>query len=751
MSRARSLPSELPSEEHVHDDGAPSHEHNCMHGRLLRAHDVQQTPQRYAVPVAPRLRGTRRRELSPSLGADDDASGERARKPLRIHVDTSRVDSDPGHSCFSISDKFYNENGIRQAACGWTDLITPQKKQLLTTRLIPQAVGFMSGLLSVDRVQGRLRLGSSTCGYQGGVQVPAWMRDEGVPDADFVVFVTMRPIASSDTIAYSGHCELDQAGRPIAAHFNWAPAEMPRAETDWMASYLSRIALHELTHSLVFSAELISYFPPSHIPPRNLDHGVDANTDPFAHGTYGYYGSGITYMPAPAGQRAHIATPKVTRAVQRHFACDSLRGAQLEDGGGAGTALAHWEMRIFRDEYMVGSASPGKRTFSAITAALFADSGWYDVNESHVEPLPWGFHAGCDFVSRKCSEWTRPGYLCSARSQEACSYDRRSQAYCDLSYSALSGGDAPSGFSPLLDHCPVYRSFRNGDCTESSSYSSWMPAGGQERCEQCRCFEATTAYSHTGCFRRRCLNTSALQVKVGGRWRTCDPQGGVLHLAPYDDDLTGSVTCPPASEMCDLDTELWPRLHAIEPRAGPAAGGMRLTLTGAHFDALQPPVTLTFNTAEGVDNAALNLTILSDTLATAVIPALIGATSFARADVRRTPRPSPRPPPRRTGRARSRAAAPVATPRCAPSGVPSSSRMGADTHTHGPPLLRLQLRTAPARVAGHADRPDQPHRLLVRRVRVRPGLALLCRDRCNLRCRRLVGLRHHARIRARGL
>lgn len=59
---------------------------------------------------------------------------------------------------------------------------------------------------------------------------------------------------------------------------------------------------------------------------------------------------------------------------------------------------------------MVGSSSPGKRTFSGITAALFADSGWYDVNETKIEPLPWGHHAGCDFLSKPCTQWTFPRY-----------------------------------------------------------------------------------------------------------------------------------------------------------------------------------------------------------------------------------------------------------------------------------------------------------------------------------------------------
>ena len=62
----------------------------------------------------------------------------------------------------------------------------------------------------------------------------------------------MRPIDSPDTVAYGGHCEVDQTGRPIAAHFNWAPAQMITYSNDERTlHYLSRVAMHELTHAFV--------------------------------------------------------------------------------------------------------------------------------------------------------------------------------------------------------------------------------------------------------------------------------------------------------------------------------------------------------------------------------------------------------------------------------------------------------------------------------------------------------------------
>lgn len=42
-----------------------------------------------------------------------------------------------------------------------------------------------------------------------------------------------------------------------------------------------------------------------------------------------------------------MVTPRVVEEVRKHFDCDRLEGAELEDQGGEGTALTHWEKRIF--------------------------------------------------------------------------------------------------------------------------------------------------------------------------------------------------------------------------------------------------------------------------------------------------------------------------------------------------------------------------------------------------------------------
>ena len=42
-----------------------------------------------------------------------------------------------------------------------------------------------------------------------------------------------------------------------------------------------------------------------------------------------------------------IVTPKVVEEVRKHFDCDELEGAELEDQGEIGTKFTHWEKRVF--------------------------------------------------------------------------------------------------------------------------------------------------------------------------------------------------------------------------------------------------------------------------------------------------------------------------------------------------------------------------------------------------------------------
>ena len=80
-----------------------------------------------------------------------------------------------------------------------------------------------------------------------------------------------------------------------------------------------------------------------------------------------------------------LVTPRVRREVRRHFKCSALEGGELEDQGDFGTAMTHWEKRVFGDEAMTGNHQQlelegrtwrEEQPISRISLAVLQDSGW---------------------------------------------------------------------------------------------------------------------------------------------------------------------------------------------------------------------------------------------------------------------------------------------------------------------------------------------------------------------------------------
>jgi hypothetical protein len=102
------------------------------------------------------------------------------------------------------------------------------------------------------------------------------------------------------------------------------------------------VTLHELTHVLGFSSGFYNQF-------------IDPATDTVipqqdiyeSHTTTG--ANGQTYTTQ------QLIMPGVLSWIRTYFNCSTLTGAQLEDGGGPGTVLSHWEKKTFGNEYMTGA------------------------------------------------------------------------------------------------------------------------------------------------------------------------------------------------------------------------------------------------------------------------------------------------------------------------------------------------------------------------------------------------------------
>jgi len=189
-----------------------------------------------------------------------------------------------------------------------------------------------------------------------------------------------------------------------------------------------------------------------------------------------------------------MVTPAVQREVRRHFNCPTLEGAEMEDQGGDGTALTHWEKRLFQNEAMTGTVHTDSPVYSRITLALLEDSGWYIPDYDKADSLSWGYGAGCDFATKSCKELMQkaadenlPSPFCNSlmggNEKTYCTSDKRSVGSCNLveynnkipriyqnfdSVDGLEDGNIEKvGSSVLLaDFCPYVQEF------------SWLGGGG---------------------------------------------------------------------------------------------------------------------------------------------------------------------------------------------------------------------------------------------------------------------------------
>lgn len=553
----------------------------CLHDRILAEHDRHslfvRAPQDYgseeSVPLQfyhvgeDRVLGRR----VATLDAAEPRQLPDGVAPIRIALDTRHVFSDPGRICTAAGQLYMVGNppdggqprctadltNHCWGVCAADDVVTEERRRRVVAETLPAAASQLQAALSVRRVRGNLMLlPAASCGAFGGVPIPQQYTTTGVANADIVLFITMRP-AGPGVLAWAVQCQEDADARAVAGQVNFNPRTV-------MASLDADIstAVHEITHVLGFSAAKYSRF---------VD--VNGNTRPLSQVLQSQQRAGAGGLQYEVQV---LITPSVASFMQQHYGCDSITGAQLEDGGGAGTALSHWEKRQVFNEFMTGVREPTGSVFSALTLALLADSGWYAVNYSRAEPLLWGKNQGCGFETETCDCALRPGadrsqcawtpgrYSCSpAANEPLCLFDHSAKAVCTARQytSALPEHfrffSAPNigGSSPLLDFCPVPTAAGNGICADASLNSDGRRGTGETFGPGSRCFinslvqegmSVTGPGVRPGCYPVTCIGNSTVQVGIGGQLITCPPDGGTITVPGF----RGELECPPAARIC---------------------------------------------------------------------------------------------------------------------------------------------------------------------------------------------------------
>uniref|UniRef100_A0A8C3S5I5 Leishmanolysin-like peptidase n=1 Tax=Chelydra serpentina TaxID=8475 RepID=A0A8C3S5I5_CHESE len=399
--------------------------------------------------------------------------------------------------------------------------LLPEKRHLIKNKLFPQAISYLEKTFQVRKPTGTISLSRQCATNQylrkkgdphrycrgacaehtrcGPVIVPeehlqqcricnekqwhcgpAGLPDqEGVRDADFVLYVsalTTERCGQENIIAYAAYCQLEaEMDRPVAGYANLCP-NMISTQAQEFIGMLSTVK-HEIIHALGFSAGLFAFYHDDDGNP--LTARYEDGLPPFNDSLGLYQWSNKVVVKAVRlwdirGNKMlrHdvflLITPRVVEEARKHFDCPILEGMELENQGGMGTELNHWEKRLLENEAMTGSHTQN-RVFSRITLALMEDTG-----RQLVSPY-------CDTLRSNPLQLT-------------CRQDQKAVAVCNLQkfpkqlpqeyqyFDSLNGvpsEDLPyyGGSVEIADYCPFSQEF------------SWHLSGEFQRSSDCRIME----------------------------------------------------------------------------------------------------------------------------------------------------------------------------------------------------------------------------------------------------------------------
>ncbi|KAK2165783.1 hypothetical protein LSH36_45g05007 [Paralvinella palmiformis] len=214
----------------------------------------------------------------------------------------------------------------------------------------------------------------------------------GVRDSDFILYISAHQTdrcSIGTTVAYAAYCQLERTlDRPVAGYVNLCPNSISTKGHD--LHQMHSTIKHEILHALGFSAGLYAFYRDQHGEP--LTPRLSSTGKPVFNQTAQLYQWSDhvirTITRENWGTRngpitktiSMLVTPKVVEHVREHFACPALEGAELEDQGVIGTAITHWEKRVFENEVMTGTYTQNP-LISDITLALMEDTG-----KQHIHP-----------------------------------------------------------------------------------------------------------------------------------------------------------------------------------------------------------------------------------------------------------------------------------------------------------------------------------------------------------------------------
>eukprot|EP00485_Elphidium_margaritaceum_P002191 CAMPEP_0202704974 /NCGR_PEP_ID=MMETSP1385-20130828/17570_1 /ASSEMBLY_ACC=CAM_ASM_000861 /TAXON_ID=933848 /ORGANISM="Elphidium margaritaceum" /LENGTH=699 /DNA_ID=CAMNT_0049363103 /DNA_START=163 /DNA_END=2262 /DNA_ORIENTATION=+ len=418
---------------------------------------------------------------------DPDGSG--VFDNIRLHYDTSQLELDWA----SYAQKDYFVNDVVPAAQQWI-------QKAFMVRPVDGPLTFTAGTNTV-------------CGNgESSVTIPDSMFDgqgSGLSDTDIVIYVRGNPALDSDikcqdVMGFAAYCRTNSRSRPIAGYINLCRSTIQFRISSGVLTWeeVLTLLIHETFHVLGFSADGFANF-------------VDDAGQPLGD-------SNVWQSVTRRGKtRTEIILPTVVEKAREFYGCSTLTGLEVEEFSGTGIS-SHWENRVVPYDVMI-SYVPLASPFSSFTLAVFADSGWYNINWEYAQQSPYGRNEGCEFFDDLCVTSQQSNF-----DDTFCGRDQIKSGSCKIpignSFCKGANGSYPvipssqqyfdssqlGGDNVYPDYCPMFELYNNGDCREiydgqSVQQTVDLTGGLIAQNSKCAAVESSINGLLTSCYPTECI------------------------------------------------------------------------------------------------------------------------------------------------------------------------------------------------------------------------------------------------------
>jgi len=392
-------------------------------------------------------------------------------------------------------------------------------KEYIQTDLIPSVVDYLQGALKIKRpLKTPLRLPKAQkkiC----GAPTPNIYHTTGV-EADFSLVVVTSALINNTCAAEAFVCHRVPTGRPGIGKLMFNTELLPLPKGNHLVHERNvNLAIHELVHTLGFNKPSYKFY---------IDEAGNPRADHFRA------------IQINGEERYILDLEPLTNRLRKHFGCNSIQGALLENDGGNGSIHSHFERRVFLYEVMTSGIIPGQRV-SEFTLAALEGSGWYVADYSFAEPFFFGEGQGCDFYNGPKINADTEEYCAEERSM-GCAPTGRGGGKCRKDFKS----DGYKYYVPTLAH-----DCENAEAEDNASLQGFESFGKNAGS---KCFTGTLGFeksqqkTNSFCFKFQCQGEgldTVLEVSIGNKKAICQAAGPMTV-----DGFSGELNCPDPLAYC---------------------------------------------------------------------------------------------------------------------------------------------------------------------------------------------------------